>query len=67
VLTFSSDTSRLDLDRPAGSAVYAIAVLEALSATGEVEIVGAERERAASLILSLDGRFRAGRIRGLSR
>jgi glycosyltransferase involved in cell wall biosynthesis len=61
VLKFSSDTSRLDLDQPAGSAVYALAVLEALRATGEVEIVGAEREREASAILSLDGRFRAGR------
>jgi glycosyltransferase involved in cell wall biosynthesis len=61
VLTFSSDISRLDLDRPAGPAVYALAVLEALRSTGEVEVVGPRRAREASVILSLDGRFRAGR------
>ena len=61
MLTISCDTSRLDLERPAGLAVYALAILETLRATPEVAIVGAERERVADVILSLDGRFRSGR------
>jgi glycosyltransferase involved in cell wall biosynthesis len=61
VLTISCDTSRLDLERPAGPAVYAIAILETLGATREVAIVGADREREADVILSLDGRVRTGR------
>ena len=61
MLTFSTDTSRLGLDRPAGPAVYALAVLEALRSTGKVDVVGPRRAREASVILSLDGRFRAGR------
>jgi len=60
VLTISCDTSRLDLERPAGLAVYAIAVLNALRATREAAIVGAEGARGADVVLSLDGRFRTG-------
>ena len=60
MLTISCDTSRLDLERPAGRAVYAIAVLDALRAARETTIVGAEGAREADVILSLDGRFRAG-------
>ena len=49
------------MERPAGPAVYASAVLDLLMQSGEVEVVGRERTRTADVILSLDGRFRAGR------
>jgi len=61
VLTISCDTSRLDLERPAGPAVYAIAILQTLHGAREVAVVGAEREREADVILAVDGRFRTGR------
>jgi glycosyltransferase involved in cell wall biosynthesis len=60
VVRIACDTSRLALERPAGPAVYALAVLEALRSTGEVEIVGADRPDAA-VVLSLDGRRRGRR------
>lgn len=52
------DTSRLDLDRPTGIAVYAAFCLDALRARSEVELVEEDR---ADVVLSLDGRFRAPR------
>jgi len=48
------------MERPAGPAVYAGAVLDLLSRTG-VEVVGRRETSKADVILSLDGRFRAGR------
>jgi glycosyltransferase involved in cell wall biosynthesis len=48
----------LDLEHPTGIAVYAAFVRELLLATGEVELAGCGE---ADAILSLDGRFRAGR------
>jgi glycosyltransferase involved in cell wall biosynthesis len=60
VVRIACDTSRLGLERPAGPAVYALAVLEALRSTGEVEIVGA-RGPDATVALSLDGRRRGRR------
>lgn len=58
MVRIACDTSHLDLERPVGPSVYAMAVLEALRSTGEAEIVDGGRE--AEVILSLDGRFRAG-------
>jgi len=49
------------MERPAGPAVYASAVLDLLTQSGNVEVVGREGTRTADVILSLDGRFRAGR------
>jgi len=57
----SCDLSRLKLERPTGPAVYAEFVRDLLAGSGEVEITGGEGVRTADLILSLDGRFRAGR------
>ncbi|MBO0686214.1 MAG: glycosyltransferase [Candidatus Dormibacteraeota bacterium] len=59
MVRIACDTSRLDLQRPAGPAVYALAVLEALRSTGQAEIIDATHDREAEVILSLDGRFRA--------
>lgn len=58
MVRIACDTSHLDLQRPAGAAVYALAVLETLRSTGEAEIFDAHH-REAEVILSLDGRFRA--------
>lgn len=60
-LVVCCDLSRLKMERPAGPAVYASAVLDLLRQGGTVEIVGREGTRSADVILSLDGRFRAGR------
>jgi glycosyltransferase involved in cell wall biosynthesis len=51
------------MERPAGAAVYAIALLDALRATSDATIVGGGQETEASVILSVDGRFRSGRGR----
>ena len=67
MLTISCDTSRLDLERPAGPALYATALLDALRATGEVAVAERGQEGAASVILSVDGRFRSGREEGDAR
>ena len=56
----SCDLSRLKMERPAGPAVYASAVLDLLSRTS-VEVVGRRETSKADVVLSLDGRFRAGR------
>ena len=56
----SCDLSRLNMERPAGPAVYAWAVLDLLNRTS-VDVVGRREARKADVILSLDGRFRAGR------
>jgi glycosyltransferase involved in cell wall biosynthesis len=50
----------LNVQRPVGAAVYASFVLDLLRGSGEVRVVGAAEARAADVILSLDGRFRAG-------
>jgi len=47
------------MERPAGPAVYASAVLDLLSRS-DVEVVGRWGASTADAILSLDGRFRAG-------
>lgn len=52
------DTSHLDLDRPAGIAVYAAFCLDALRARADVELV---EEDQADVVLSLDGRLRVPR------
>jgi glycosyltransferase involved in cell wall biosynthesis len=44
-----------------GAAVYASFVLDLVQRTGEARVVGAEGAAEADVILSLDGRFRAGR------
>jgi alpha-1,3-rhamnosyl/mannosyltransferase len=49
------------MERPAGAAVYAGFVLDLLARAGEVAVVGREEVAGADVILSLDGRFRAGR------
>ncbi len=49
------------MERLAGPAVYASFVVEMLSASGEVEVVDGRRSAEADVIVSLDGRFRAGR------
>lgn len=49
------------MERPAGPAVYAGYVLDLLSRTGQVEVVGWHDVARADAVLSLDGRFRAGR------
>jgi glycosyltransferase involved in cell wall biosynthesis len=61
VLTVSCDLSRLQMERPAGAAVYASYVVERLLETGEVRLVGGAESRHADAILNLDGRFRSGR------
>ncbi|HEY4027096.1 MAG TPA: glycosyltransferase [Candidatus Dormibacteraeota bacterium] len=60
-LVVCCDLSRLNMERPAGAAVYARFVLDILSRSGEVVQVGRERMAQADVILSLDGRFRPGR------
>jgi len=57
----SCDLSRLNVQRPVGAAVYACSVLELVRRSGEARVVGAGEAREADVILSLDGRFRAGR------
>jgi glycosyltransferase involved in cell wall biosynthesis len=57
----SCDLSRLNVERPVGAAVYAAYVLDLLRGSGEARVVGAEGASEADVILSLDGRFRAGR------
>jgi glycosyltransferase involved in cell wall biosynthesis len=57
----SCDLSRLNVERPVGPAVYACFVLDLLRRSGEARLVGADGAHQADVILSLDGRFRAGR------
>ena len=57
----SSDLSRLNVQRPVGAAVYACFVMDLIQRSGEARVVGAREARDADVILSLDGRFRAGR------
>jgi glycosyltransferase involved in cell wall biosynthesis len=57
----SCDLSRLNVQRPVGAAVYACSVLDLVRRSGEARVVGASEAREADVILSLDGRFRAGR------
>ena len=49
------------MERPAGPAVYASTMLDLLRQSASVEVVGREGTHGADVILSLDGRFRAGR------
>jgi len=56
----SCDLSRLNVQRPVGAAVYATFVLDLLRGSGEVRVVGPDDAGEAGVILSLDGRFRAG-------
>jgi len=60
-LVVSCDLSRLNMQRPAGAAVYAGFVLDLATRSGEVEVVDGRRAGAADVILSLDGRCRPGR------
>jgi glycosyltransferase involved in cell wall biosynthesis len=57
----SCDLSRLNVERPIGAAVYACFVLDLVRRSGEARLAGAEATGEADVILSLDGRFRAGR------
>jgi glycosyltransferase involved in cell wall biosynthesis len=57
----SCDLSRLNVQRPVGAAVYACFVLDLLRRSGEARVVGGAEAHEAGVILSLDGRFRAGR------
>jgi len=56
----SCDLSRLNVQRPIGAAVYAAFVLDVVRGSGEARVAGAAGTREADVILSLDGRFRAG-------
>jgi glycosyltransferase involved in cell wall biosynthesis len=49
------------MERPTGPAVYARFVLDLLAGGGEAEVVDGAGAAGADVILSLDGRFRAGR------
>ena len=49
------------MQRPAGAAVYAGFVHDLLLGSGEVDLVDGRQAAGADAILSLDGRFRAGR------
>jgi glycosyltransferase involved in cell wall biosynthesis len=49
------------VERPVGAAVYACFVLDLLRRSGEARIVDGRGVHEADVILSLDGRFRAGR------
>jgi glycosyltransferase involved in cell wall biosynthesis len=49
------------MERPVGPAVYASFVLDLLARSGEVDVVDGSGVGDADVILSLDGRFRAGR------
>jgi glycosyltransferase involved in cell wall biosynthesis len=60
-LVVSCDLSRLHVERPVGPAVYAAFVLDLLSGGSDVEVTDGRGAAAADVILSLDGRFRAGR------
>ncbi|HXM55083.1 MAG TPA: glycosyltransferase [Candidatus Dormibacteraeota bacterium] len=60
-LVVSCDLSRLHVERPVGPAVYAAFVLDLLAGAGDVEVTDRRGVASADVILSLDGRFRAGR------
>jgi glycosyltransferase involved in cell wall biosynthesis len=60
-LVVSSEFSRLNMQRPAGAAVYAGFVRDLLDGSGEIDLVDGRQAARADVILSLDGRFRAGR------
>ena len=49
------------MERPAGPAVYASFVLDLLAGGGDVQVTDGRGAANADVILSLDGRFRAGR------
>jgi glycosyltransferase involved in cell wall biosynthesis len=49
------------MERPVGAAVYAGFVLDLLARTGDLSVVDGRGAAEADVILSLDGRFRAGR------
>lgn len=57
-LAVAGEVSRLDLERPVGSAVYAAFLHEMLAAAPDVDLVDEAR---ADVILSLDTSFRAAR------
>lgn len=59
-LVVSCELSRLHMQRPAGPAVYAAYVLDLLTQAGVQLVAGRDAAR-ADVVLSLDGRFRAGR------
>jgi glycosyltransferase involved in cell wall biosynthesis len=57
----SCDLSRLKMERPVGAAVYAGYVLDLVAGVSDLRVVDGRGAADADVLVSLDGRFRAGR------